>query len=720
MKTVFRIFLNDLKTFHRNIVVFAVVIGIAILPALYSWFNIASNWDPYSATSGLMFAVCSNDKGYNYKSLTINAGNEIVENLKANPKMGWDFVSEQEAVDGVECGRYYAAVVIPESFSENLCSLTTGKFNQAQIDYYVNEKKNAIAPKITTTGVNTIIGEVKSAYVAAITNVIATTLNLTTEELGTDLQDVVDKIVEHLNDAGNEIDTFNASVDVFNSTIDSLNELLKTNKELLPLLNEKMSGSDKVTEDINAVIQSSRSASKALSEAVSAVTASAEELQKSVDESVKPALDEVEKDANAAADKLEKVTAINRKIISINNFLLTTFRNIENRLGLKLTRITGLVERSNERQQKQIEKIENAADVIRRTGALPNELRTELLNTLAEGKTEISGIVTEYDTVKTDLNKVVDDIYDALVNVSDLGKELNKQAPVFEKTLDSTMTALNEMKTTFGKVKVLMNRTKEDINNLIKRVKDVKDESKALDFVRGIISKPEDLSRFISDPVSTNTHRIYPIENYGSAMTPFYTALGIWVGGIVLCAVMRAELTKRQLLQLKKANQTQLYFGRYLIFFVISQLQALIIALGDLYFLRIQCNDPFLFVIGCLISAFVYSLIIYSLTIAFSVIGKALAVIILVLQVAGSGGTFPVEVLPAPFQAIVPYLPFRYGIDVLREAVAGPDVSVYWRNVLYLLIFVPFALLIGLLLRRPCMKLMAFFDKRTHQSELII
>ncbi len=720
MKTVFRIFLNDLKTFHRNIVVFAVVIGIAILPALYSWFNIASNWDPYSATSGLMFAVCSNDKGYNYKSLTINAGNEIVENLKANPKMGWDFVSEQEAVDGVECGRYYAAVVIPESFSENLCSLTTGKFNQAQIDYYVNEKKNAIAPKITTTGVNTIIGEVKSAYVAAITNVIATTLNLTTEELGTDLQDVVDKIVEHLNDAGNEIDTFNASVDVFNSTIDSLNELLKTNKELLPLLNEKMSGSDKVTEDINAVIQSSRSASKALSEAVSAVTASAEELQKSVDESVKPALDEVEKDANAAADKLEKVTAINRKIISINNFLLTTFRNIENRLGLKLTRITGLVERSNERQQKQIEKIENAADVIRRTGALPNELRTELLNTLAEGKTEISGIVTEYDTVKTDLNKVVDDIYDALVNVSDLGKELNKQAPVFEKTLDSTMTALNEMKTTFGKVKVLMNRTKEDINNLIKRVKDVKDESKALDFVRGIISKPEDLSRFISDPVSTNTHRIYPIENYGSAMTPFYTALGIWVGGIVLCAVMRAELTKRQLLQLKKVNQTQLYFGRYLIFFVISQLQALIIALGDLYFLRIQCNDHFLFVIGCLISAFVYSLIIYSLTIAFSVIGKALAVIILVLQVAGSGGTFPVEVLPAPFQAIVPYLPFRYGIDVLREAVAGPDVSVYWRNVLYLLIFVPFALLIGLLLRRPCMKLMAFFDKRTHQSELII
>ena len=97
-----------------------------------------------------------------------------------------------------------------------------------------------------------------------------------------------------------------------------------------------------------------------------------------------------------------------------------------------------------------------------------------------------------------------------------------------------------------------------------------------------------------------------------------------------------------------------------------------------------------------------------------------LAVIILVLQVAGSGGTFPLEVLPAPFQAIAPFLPFRYGNDILREAIAGADLSVYLHNVLMLLAFVPFALFIGLLLRLPLIKFMHFFDRRIHRSDLIV
>ena len=87
MKTIFSIFKYDLKNVAKNIIVFVVVIGIAILPALYSWFNIASNWDPYSNTSALDFAVCSLDKGYTYKALEINAGDEIISSLKQNPKM---------------------------------------------------------------------------------------------------------------------------------------------------------------------------------------------------------------------------------------------------------------------------------------------------------------------------------------------------------------------------------------------------------------------------------------------------------------------------------------------------------------------------------------------------------------------------------------------------------------------------------------------------------
>jgi putative membrane protein len=213
---------------------------------------------------------------------------------------------------------------------------------------------------------------------------------------------------------------------------------------------------------------------------------------------------------------------------------------------------------------------------------------------------------------------------------------------------------------------------------------------------------------------------VFPIENYGSAMSPFYSSLALWVGGVVLVAVLNVDLTKRDRKKLGKANSTQLFFGRYIIFFILSQIQALIIALGDVFFLKVQCENLPLFILSCMVSAFVYSLIIYSLTITFSVIGKALAVIILIMQVAGSGGTFPIEVLPGPYKAIAPFLPFKYGINAIRETVAGVHMDAYLKNMGMLLLFIIPALVLGLLLRKPCIKMIGFFNKKIEQSDLVI
>lgn len=143
MKKIFRILKHDVKSVSKNMIIFVVIIGITILPALYAWFNIASNWDPYANTGDLPFAVCNKDTGFTYKTIEVEAGDGIVEGLKANPKMKWEFVDEKAAKEGVENGKYYAAVVIPEDFSEDLLSIVSGKFKQAKLEYYVNEKKNA-------------------------------------------------------------------------------------------------------------------------------------------------------------------------------------------------------------------------------------------------------------------------------------------------------------------------------------------------------------------------------------------------------------------------------------------------------------------------------------------------------------------------------------------------------------------------------------------------
>lgn len=720
MKTILKIFGSDLKTIGRNIIAFAVIIGISILPALYSWFNIASNWDPYSATSGMMFAVCSNDKGYTYKSINVNAGEQITENLKANDKMGWDFVDEKTAVDGVDSGKYYAAVVIPENFSENLCSITTGNFEQAKIDYYVNEKKNAIAPKITNSGMTTIIGEVKSAYVAAVTNVIATTLNLTTDELDSNKNDIINKVVDNLKSVSDEIDNFNTGIDVFCNTIDTLNSLLKANKELMPKISDTLSDSGTITSDVKSAIDTSHNAASRVTESIEGVISAADDMQDSISKRVTAVFARIKTDASGAAEELVSITELNQKIISLDNHILSILEDIQNTFDIDLSLIINKFNDANEHQQIIINKLLSAAETIRKTGELPADIQQDIFDSVSVGKTDLSDIRSAFTNVKNSINKIVDDLYNTLKNASDILQAVNGDIPKLENTVDSTLSTLDEMKKTFKSVKTMMTNSKKSIDKLITKATDIKDESRLMDFVKGIVGDPEGLSNFIADPVETETHRIHAVENYGSAMSPFYTSLGIWVGGIVMIAIIRTELTKKQLAGLKKPRQSQLFFGRYMIFFLVGQIQALIISLGDLYFLGIQCNKPFLFVIGCMVSAFVYTMIIYSLTITFNVIGKALSVIILVLQVAGSGGTFPVEVLPTPFRSLVTYLPFKYGNDILREAIAGPDISSYWRNVLLLLAFVPVSLVIGLLLRKPCIKLMHFLDKRIHQSELII
>ncbi len=720
MGKIFRIFTNDLGTIGRNIIAFIVIIGIVILPALYSWFNIASNWDPYSATDGIPFAVCNLDEGFTYRSLSIDAGQQIVDKLKANPKMGWQFVDEKEARRGVDNGKYYAAVIIPAAFSKNLCSLTTGEFEQSELAYYVNEKKNAIAPKITNAGISTIEQEVKTAYVNTVTNVLATMLNLTATEISGEKDTAINSVIQSLSDITNDIDGLTTGIDVFVSTLRMLKNLLSANEDLLPKIGDVLTQSGDVSANVKSAIDVTRSTSNHVIEAMERMADTTSALQQSMSKQIDDILDKVQTNAGAAADALLSLTDVSRKVISIDNYLLSALRSIESAFQLDLTALINRVETVSQRQQELSNQLAAAASTLRSTGSLSLSIIDNLKKTAAACEEELSFMLTEFQSVRSALNRAVDSAYNVLQQTTDVLQIIGEDMPKVNGVLVSTADSLDELITTFTNVKVMINNSKEKLTRIVEKAESLRGETELTTLLMQIIQDPAALSEFFSQPVTTVTHSVHGVENYGSGMSPFYTSLGIWVGGIVLCAVLRAELTEKQRKKLGAPNHTQEYFGRYLLFLLLAQIQALIVSLGDIFFLGIQCNSPLLFVGGCMISAFVYSLIIYSLTITFNVIGKALAVIILVLQVAGSGGTFPLEVLPQPFQNIAPFLPFRYGNDILREAIAGPEMSVYWNNVLLLLIFVPVALLIGLVLRHPCIRPMRFLDERIHQSDLII
>lgn len=718
MKNVFKIYKRDLRRLSRNAIAMIIAIGISVIPALYAWFNIAANWDPYGSTNGIKVAVVNKDEGCDLKALKLNGGEEIVTNLKQNTQMGWTFTEEKEAKDGVESGEYYAAVVIPEDFSTNLTSMVTGELKRPQIEYFVNEKKNAIAPKITDKGISAIQSEVDSSFISVITETIAEVLSATAENAGGKQHEIIEKITGSLDEAQDDIESFQTSIGAFCDTTDSLNALLKANEKLLPDIGKTLSGSGALTASAKDAVDATKSATNQITITLGEIIKSADAIYDSADSTVSQAFDLIKTDTDAAASKLESALTFNRSIISVNNQVADVLRQLSGKLGIDCSKLIGKLDDANAKQQKIMEKLQTSADTLRNTGKLPSELEKEIKALLSESKSDFSGIKSSYlDDAKKSIDKAADKLYDSMQDVTGVLFAINGDMPKINDALSSAGTSLTSIKKTLEKTNQLMDKAREKLSATAGKIKELEQSNKISEIIDLITKDPQGLGEFMSSPVEIKTKSVYPIKNYGSAMAPFYSTLAIWVGGIVLVAILKVRVDEDK--KLRKLSPSSTYIGRYLLFLTIGLIQSTIICLGDLFFLQIQCAEPLLFMIAGWAASFVFTLIIYTLTVSFGDIGKALAVVFLVIQIAGAGGTFPVEVVPEFFQGVYPFLPFTYGINAMREAVAGPYGMDFWLDLLKMLAFVPFALVLGLVLRKPLIRFNEFFDKRIEDTHLM-
>lgn len=165
-KNIFKLYKLDWKRIFKNKVAVFFTVALCILPSLYAWFNIVALWDPYGNTKSIPVAVYSDDIGAEFDGKNIEVGDELLDNLRENKNLGWTFVnSKQDLVDGVESGKYYAGIYVPTDFSEDLISFTSGEIKKPDLEYYVNEKINAIAPRITDKGASTIQEQISQNFI---------------------------------------------------------------------------------------------------------------------------------------------------------------------------------------------------------------------------------------------------------------------------------------------------------------------------------------------------------------------------------------------------------------------------------------------------------------------------------------------------------------------------------------------------------------------------
>lgn len=721
MKKSFQIFKRDIGRLSKNIVALIVVIGVCIIPSLYAWFNIAANKDPYGNTANIKIAVANNDAGTENDMLgNLDVGGQIVDTLKENDSLGWVFVSEDKAISGVKSGEYYAAIVIPDNFSESMVSFLSGKIEQPEFDYYLNEKKNAIAPKITDTGANTIQQQVNTEFVLAAAGTVADILNGSVSGIGTKLDDVQNDISTKISTVSDNLKEYEKALDSFNKTVDSSNKLIEKSKKSMAIVksdansgvNSIKNGTDSLTLVRNDIADFANDLGAGISKAQNSLA--------KVNTKSGINLGKISSKTESIHGQFQEMITSVESIIDKNSEMLITLKEINKKYPSdSLTNLINELDSQNSKYKTILQKLRTGSDSIN-DATTTSVKAVESISKIIEKNTKdihsskitvengiMTGLNTSLDTfsnIQGTLSGILKGVGPATDNVVTLMDQL-------ENSLDSAKKALSSTGSSIKKVQERLDKANVDIS--------VVKTSKIYIKLKDMTNLDSDkVASFMSSPVKLKTETFYSVENYGTAMTPFYTNLAIWVGGIVLIAIFKMEVDKSE--KIKNFTPTQAYFGRWMLFILVGFVQALIICLGDIFILKIKCQHPVLFVVAGLVAAFVYVNLIYALSLTFKHIGKAVSVILVILQIPGSAGTYPIEMTPGFFQAIHPLLPFTYGINAMREAIAGTYGHYYVKNLVILLIYVPIALFIGLVLRRLLLNLNSLFDKKLEQTGLMI
>lgn len=720
MKTIRQIFHDDIKSLLKSFFALVIVVGVWFLPALYAWCNIYSNWDPYGNTQNVTLGVISLDVGYTDEEGEYhNMGSEVLEELMESESIHWVQVdSEEEALSKVESGEYYASLVIEEDFTEKMYHIFRGSIDKPVLVFYQNQKKNAVATKITDTVVENIQNSINEKFIKVIYSTVfadANELHDTIEE-----EDGIDGIIERMQEISDEISGYE----------EMIYQVIAYNQILEESLADVEGDTDAAGADASSAAGSIGSAKSSLNTTATTLSGFSGQVNSMMNECV-TALNSAESALNAA-DLTGETSDLADQLKACNTDLATAIKDLETLESVVLSTesetlaqivaveesLTSVETSLGDLAEALVDPTNAAVDVAAAETAQAEAVTKAVAS--AEIESAISDLQNTQATMTNTLIPQMDDMMDSLSMVMDDAQSLMTQLSNTLYGMGDVLDALNLTVTSADDSLELtaeaLNKMNTRLTEAISEVQEASEDEKVETLINTLSGDPEQFGEFFAEPVQIESEIIYPVENYGSAVAPFYTVLAIWVGVLILTAILKVHPDPKKY---PDATNTQKFFGRYLLFFVLGQIQTLIIYLGDLFLLGIQCVHPMYFYIACAAASLAFSSLIFALVYAFGDVGKAMAVVIVVLQIAGSSGTYPIELLPEFFQRIYTFFPFPYAINAMRECIAGMYEGDFILYLLELMIFVVVALAIGIWLRAPFRSLMHFMERRMEDTEMM-
>lgn len=709
---VHEILYKDCQEVMKNRLITIIVVAIMIFPSLYAWFNIEAFWDPYGNTKNLSVAIVNQDKDYEFKNQKLNFGNDIVKNLKENRSLDWNFVNSKTAVEGLNTGRYYAILTIPKDFTKSLMSVTQVDVRKARIIYTTNEKTNAIAEKITDQGANKLQAKISNHLIQVISKTSLGAMG--------GISNMTDDITPKLTEMKKSLQRLDAQLvnskklaENNKNMIGDLDKSLASSKASLDAIKRTMNSAKKINDDIGSMatdatsgIQNSSVSLKSALRDVSRILESSVNLAQSLNSigdkgaqqavisigNIKDKIDQAAIRVNNISQVLNDINVVNSNVL---NNAVTRLNNEYRSLTDASSRLAGIIDQVNSTSSLTYSQVQDIVNIVADSNKGINDIISDFDDLVTRPLSRVNGNVS---TITGDIRSMVDStgqLYPSVNNFINTASTLNGRVGSSITILESSIDIL-----------------RGQVSDSIKMIDEIQNNKDLKAFNNVIKSNILERADFIKNPVEIKEEKLYKMANYGSSMAPFYSVLAAWVGVIILSTILSTEPSKQY-------RSIDRYLGRLLFFLILSLIQSIIISTGDLLLLGVTAKEPVLFILILMLCSIAFCILIFTLVSCFKTLGKGIAMFLLVIQIGGSGGTFPVQMTPTFFRTINSVIPFTYGINACREAIGG----VYMQNLLgdigALLLFAIIPLIFGIMFKEDINDLLEPLSEKFEKSFLM-
>jgi len=666
-----------------NLVKVIVIIGVIIIPLMYSFFYLSAFWDPYSKLDNLPIAIVNNDAGAIINNEQRNLGNEFFEELEKDGSFKYSVTNEEEAKQGTETSEYYAMIEVPENFSADIASAGDINKQTANIVFSPNEKRNYLASQILGRAEL----EMETSLREKISGEIVKNLTGQVAEVPGQLGTLNDGLTQ-LSDGSSELVSGSQTLASGSQKLASGTQTLVSGTQTLASGSQTLaSGTSEFASkffDFNAGVSSLRSGSEQVNAGAQTLSSGTSQLNDGIQA------------YSAGVDQL--IGNVNQTSAFIASFVQSHPELMND------PQFAGFIQNmASSDNAESIAQLESAGSQL--SGA--SETIAAGATTLAAGTSALDNGIETVSSAAGQLNSAADSISSGASTLSDGVTTLSSGAS----TLSDGATSLSNGATTLANGQQQLNggiNTAQD--GVITAVNDANTD----------VSKLDGLSDFVSAPVTVDNETIDPIANYGTYFSPYFMSLSLWVGALIIFFGIYFDADQKfKILSRESSNKT----ARSFIYLLLGFVQAILLGTIIKYALGLEIAHVELYFISVCLVSMVFLSIVQFCIVHMGDAGKFVALTLLILQLTSCGGTFPIETVPKFFQMLYPFMPMTYSIVLFKDTITGAISGDFWYSfmilTIYLVVFFAATILLSIVRKRKNEKATVTVKAELNSDQLV-